>query len=838
MGFKIDFDFNIEEDEIIRLLGYKGSEPDEGILDSIREEIEASKGYLNPQVWYKKIFIRNIEKDKVVLENDIVFEGEFIVKKLKGCSYIFAIVSTIGIEIDKIIKEAFDEDDYLKAMIVDNIGTTSVGYTNKVFWNNLVDGLKNTNVGITQRLSPGDTAWPVFEQKKIFDCLKEIGLGVELLQSCLMVPFKSTSTIFGFGEGIGITKLEHICSECSMKSCNYRMDNGIEVVVKTYNKQYIIKAFKGQNLLKALVENNIFIQNPCDGKGTCGKCKVLITKGIEKSCVSDDAHINITEHLNQLDLESGLRLACKFKIVKDIELSILSTDDSIDVLTKVQEIRININPYFQKNFINLAAPNINDQRDDLSRLKDGLNEIAGGSQFNDMRMEYKILSNLSQIIRKEGFGVTACTYENTLVSLESGDTSKNFYGIAMDIGTTTIATYLINMVNGETVDIISEVNNQRKYGADVISRINYTIENKEGTQVLKNSIINQINEMLEVICFKNSISPKFIYNMTIAGNTIMLQMLLGISCVNISMAPYISVFTDDMDFKGGDLHINIGGVVSLLPGISSYVGSDIIAGILASGMIESDKYSILLDLGTNGEIAFGNRQGIVACSTAAGPAFEGANIKYGIGGVKGAVSKIDFSKEKIYKTIGDELPIGICGSGVLDVVSELLKYEIIDETGRMVDAEEITDTKLRKRLVTIEGMKQFLIEEKGKNNFPIYFTQKDVREVQLAKAAISAGIKILISEKGINFSQIEKIYVAGGFGNFMNIDSTINIGMIPRELEGKVCSIGNGAGSGAKMYLLSKEQRENTVQIKKVTKYIELSNRPDFQEHFMDSIMF
>ena len=233
---QIGFDFNIEEDEIIRLLGYKGSEPDEEILNSIRQEIEASKAYLNPKVWYKKIFIRNIEKNKAVLENDIVFEGEFIAEKLKGCSYIVAIVSTIGIEIDKIIKAAFDEDDYLKAMIVDNIGTTAVGYTNKVFWNNLVDGLKNTNIGITQRLSPGDTAWPVFEQKKIFDCLKDIGLGVELSESSLIVPFKSTSTIYGFGEGMRITKLEHICSECSMKNCNYRMDNSIEVVVKTSNK--------------------------------------------------------------------------------------------------------------------------------------------------------------------------------------------------------------------------------------------------------------------------------------------------------------------------------------------------------------------------------------------------------------------------------------------------------------------------------------------------------------------------------------------------------------------------------------------------------------------------
>jgi len=822
MDFNLDIDFNGYEDEVIRLLGYNGSDPGEAILGSVRNEIEDCKNYIRPQVWSKKIFIKNIGNDKVVLENSIVLEGEFIAKKLKGCSYIVAVISTLGLEIDKIIKTAFDDEDYLKGMIIDTIGTTSVSYANKIFWNKLVDDLKNTNIGITQRLSPGDTAWPVSQQNKLFDCFENIEIGVELLESSLMVPFKSTSAIFGFGEGIGITKLEHICSECSMQKCSYRMDKNIDVIVKTQEKQVTIKAYKGQNLLSALVENNILVQNPCNGNGTCGKCGVLITKGIGK----------------------GLRLACKFKIISDIQLSVLSTEDSIEVLTKGKELNINIEPSLQKNFIKLAVPNINDQRDDLSRLKDGLNKSGDGLQFNDIKISYKILSNLSQTIRKYDFNVTACTYKNNLVGLESGDTSNVFYGIAMDIGTTTIACYLINMINGETIDINSQVNKQRKYGADVISRINYTIENAEGTDILRKSVIDQINEMVEKLCSKNNIAKEFIYNMAIAGNTVMIQMILGISCKNISMAPYIAAFTDNIDFNGEEIGINIGGIVSILPGISSYVGNDITAGILASGMTESEKYSILLDLGTNGEIALGNNEGVTACSTAAGPAFEGANIKYGIGGVKGAISKIDisaslnFPQEKIYKTIDDKSPIGICGSGVLDAVSELLKYGVIDETGRMLDADEIENDVISSRVVVIGGMKQFILEKGDKDDNPIYFTQKDVREVQLAKAAISAGIKILIAEKGISYEEIEKIYIAGGFGNFMDVSSAINIGMLPKELEDKVYSIGNSAGSGAKMYLLSQQQREKTLSIKRSTTYIELSNRADFQDYFMDSIMF
>jgi len=804
MSKRSEFDLIIDEDEIIRLLGYKNSMPTEEVLDSLREEITKSKSYVQPQIWWEKIGIKSIEKERVILDNYTVFEGKFIANKLKGCSYIVVLVSTIGPEIDKFIKDAFEEGDYLKGMIVDNIGTASVGSINKIFWNSLLDDLKGTSIGITQRLSPGDTAWPVYEQKKIFDCLKEIELGVELLESSLMMPVKSTSAVFGFGDGIGITKLEHICSECSMQSCSYRMDKNIEVKVNTGKKTTVIKAYKGQNLLKALIEYNIIIENPCNGKGTCGKCKVTINK---------ETH-----------------LACSFKIVENIEVGVISKEENMTVLTDGQELSIIVKPSFKKEFFQLDLPSIKDQRDDFQRLKDAL-------ELKNLSIGSKALSNISEIIRKDAFKVTACIYDDKLITLESGDTSDIFYGMAVDIGTTTIACYLVNMVSGETVDIVSQVNKQRTYGGDVISRINFTIEEENGTKVLKNLIVNQINEMVNELCSNNNLSKDNIYNMTIVGNTVMLHMLLGLFCKNIAMAPYIPVFTEGLDFKGGELGINIGGIVSLLPGISGYVGSDICGGILASGMMESEKYSLLLDLGTNGELALGNSKGIVACSTAAGPAFEGANIKYGIGGVKGAISKIDFSNEIIYKTIGDVSPIGICGSGVLDAVSELLKYELIDETGRMVDEEEITDISLKKRLVVIDKMKQFMIVGNERNN-PISFTQKDVREVQLAKAAVSAGIKILIAEKGISFEDIEKVYIAGGFGNFMDINSTVNIGMLPKELENKIYSIGNSAGSGARMYLLSQEQREKALQIKKATQYVELSNRPDFQEYFMDSMMF
>lgn len=824
-----EFELNIEEDDIIRLLESGTSEPSEQLLASLKEEIKAFRTYVRPEIWWKKIYIKKVEKNRVILENSVVFHGEFIAKKLKSCSYVVVLVSTIGSEIDDIIQKAFDGGNYLKGIIIDNIGTVSVEKINKIFWKRLADGVKGTNTGITGRLSPGEAVWPITEQEKIFQCFNDDELDVKLLESFLMVPFKSISGVYGFGEGIGIKSFEHICSECTMENCSYSLDKRVEVVVKVENKSFVIKTLKGQNLLKALVENNIFIQNPCNGKGTCGKCRVLITKGMESVSRKGSSSEADIYHLTEAEIKKGLRLACTCKIVGNMEITILSPEEKINVLTEGQQLNIHINPPVKKSFIKLPPPSIEDQRDDLERLR-------GSLGLYGLKFDIKTLAGLSEILRAEDFCVTACTYKNNLIALESGDTTEILYGIAVDIGTTTIACYLVNMINGETIDTISRVNKQRIYGADVISRINYAEENPKAVEILRNSIVSQINEMVKSLCLENNLSKDHLYNMTIAGNTVMAHMLLGISCKNIAAAPYVPVFTDGLDLKAKEIGINIGGIVSILPGVSSYVGSDITAGILSSGMFNSEKYSLLLDLGTNGEIALGNSKGIAACSTAAGPAFEAAGIKYGVGGIKGAISKVDFSEDKIYKTIGDELPLGICGSGVLDVVSELLKYGIIDETGRILDFDEIDNVPLGKRVVVIDGIKQFLLEEKGKNNNAIYFTQKDIRQVQLAKAAIKAGIMILMKEKGIGFNDIEKIYVAGGFGNFMNMESTINIGMIPKELEGKVSSIGNSAGSGAKACLLSQEQRELMTRIKKHTAYIELSDREDFQQYFMDSM--
>lgn len=594
----------------------------------------------------------------------------------------------------------------------------------------------------------------------------------------------------------------------------------IEVRVKSGEINKVIYANKGDNLLEVLIREGVFVENPCGGKGICGKCRVIFKTGVKEPTDSD------SKHLSQDEINAGARLSCRVKLESSAEVEIWRAPEKMDVLVEGKYEEVPVAPLGGKIYLTLAEPSLEDQRSDLRRLSDALG-------ISDLIVEQELMSRIPGVLRDSNFKVTAKLYKNVLLDINGGDTSGTLYGAAVDIGTTTLACYLVDLVSGKVIDVESGVNSQRSYGADVISRINFTMEREDGLSILSDSVRKQICQMITRVCSRHNIDTKDLLNATIVGNTTMTHLFMGLPCKNISLSPYIPVTTDEVEFEGYKINMPFRGRVTVLPGVSGYIGSDITAGILACGMRKLDSYSLLLDLGTNGEIALGNKDGIITCSTAAGPAFEGANIKHGIGGIRGAISKVDLSKEIIYSTIGGAKACGICGSGVLDMVSQLLKYGILDETGRMVDEDEISLPESLKNRLTLDGnMKQFVIDEN------IVFTQKDVREVQLAKAAVHAGITILLKEKGIGFGDIENVFIAGGFGNFMDIESALNIGILPREFSSKVKSIGNSAGTGARMSLLSKTLREELKCLAQGTSYVELSGRQDFQDYFVDSMMF
>jgi uncharacterized 2Fe-2S/4Fe-4S cluster protein (DUF4445 family) len=394
----------------------------------------------------------------------------------------------------------------------------------------------------------------------------------------------------------------------------------------------------------------------------------------------------------------------------------------------------------------------------------------------------------------------------------AGYMSHEPFGVAVDIGTTTTVMYFLNLLNGEIEKISSFLNPQKQFGADVITRINYCQEHKFGLPELQKSIVNAINEELDAFRIKKGLIPRDFEKIIIVGNTTMLHIILGENPISIALAPFKPLFIQKQ-IKNGlstGLNINADADVVTLPCISAFVGADIVAGLAALKV--SQKNYIFLDIGTNGEIALIKEEKIFTCATAAGPAFEGANISCGMAAVSGAISV--FSSPERYQVVGNSEPIGICGSGIVDIVAYLLVNDLIDETGLLKEI--------------------FIISPE--NNIQI--VQQDIREIQLAKSAIYSGIKILMNMAGLSFSNIDVLYLAGGFGNYINIKSAIQIGLLPYELMDKTYPVGNSAGIGALQYLKSGDFEQNIDTILKNSQYIELSNVDEFTMEFALNMNF
>lgn len=416
------------------------------------------------------------------------------------------------------------------------------------------------------------------------------------------------------------------------------------------------------------------------------------------------------------------------------------------------------------------------------------------------------------------------------------------YGVAVDIGTTTIVGYLLDLNTGQELAVISRTNPQRVYGADVISRIAYTQANSDGVSKLQEVLVKSLNEIITQLVRTIEVDEDKILAMTIAGNTVILHTLLGVSAISIANAPFEPVFFNSKQLSPNELGVKINerGQIFTLPCVSGYVGADIIAGLLACDIENHESCSLLIDIGTNGELVLGNSKQMIACSTAAGPAFEGANISCGMAGIRGAISSFNLQNgQRSYEIIGGGVPLGICGSGLIDVVGELIDHGFINSTGAFVQPEDLEDWQ-QTMLTTRDGMPAFVVVpcSEAQGNREVVFTQRDVREVQLAKGALRAGILTLMKEASIDLNKIESVFLAGGFGNFVDVHNACVVGLIPSELEEQVIRIGNGSGLGAKLCLLDKDELARGAELRENIHYIELSTRADFQELFMDAMFF
>lgn len=590
-----------------------------------------------------------------------------------------------------------------------------------------------------------------------------------------------------------------------------------------------LSADKGTNLLKFLRKHTGEVPAPCAGKGTCGKCRVK-ADGVLEVPGSKEKKL-----LGKNWLSKGYRLACYNEINSDMDIFLDGQEEKARILTDAKTRKTKKEPAVRKEFITLAAPGIHDQRSDLERVlkASGSNTLAS----------LESLRFLSDALRKENFKATLVYIDEKLTAVEPGDTTGKNFGLAVDIGTTTIAAYLIDLNTGKQADVHSVLNPQRQFGSDVISRINHTMEQESGLNELHGALIDCINKIIVHFEASAKINKEDIYSVTFAGNTIMLHLLMKLPSRNLAVSPFIPVTTGLHKYAPGDLNIGINpcGQVFVMPSVSAYIGADTVAAVLSSGLYSDDRTTLLIDLGTNGEIVLGNKKWMYACSTAAGPAFEGANIRNGIGGIEGAIDKVAFKPVFGFGTIGGKKAIGICGSGIVDAIAGMLSEDIIDATGRIKeqsDSENLSK-EITERLVKVDGHNAFLLHmPKSKKDVEIAITQKDVRELQNAKAAVAAGIRILVKEAGLNLSDIDRVLIAGGFGTFLDIRSALQIGLIPGELKDKIESIGNAAGAGAVECLVSHKRLKKAVQIKERIKYIELSAKPEFMDEYIECMGF
>jgi len=582
-----------------------------------------------------------------------------------------------------------------------------------------------------------------------------------------------------------------------------------------------VEVVEGTTLLEAASLAGVPLEGVCGGRGTCGKCEVRAKGKLSPSTSSERRALG-----DKLSL--GARLACQARVLGRVVVEV--PDASLRLGQKILREGVTryvpLDPMVKKRFLCLSKPSLDDQRTDLERVLDALGE-GRAADLNALR-------ELPFVVRRNEFRVTAVAVDGTLVAVEGGDTSGRCFGVAFDVGTTTLVGYLLDLSTGEEVGASAAMNPQVACGDDVISRIGYLMEHEDGLERLHEGIIEALNELISELCRDYEVRPDEVYLISVVGNTCMHHLFLKIDPRNIASVPFVPVVSDPLVFKAEELGLKAHreARVVVLPNVAAYVGADIVGGILATGLWEVEAPTLLVDIGTNGEMVLSADGRMMACSAAAGPAFEGARIRHGMRGAPGAIDSVVVEGDVKFTTVGDESPRGICGSGLVDAVAEMLRVGVLEPSGRIRSPEEFEGPEnLKARIVEGEGGYDFVLTE------GIRITQRDVRELQLAKGAIRAGIEVLRREMEVEDGELT-VLLAGAFGNYINKKSALRIGLLPPVDEGKVVPVGNAAGEGAKLVLRSRRELERAQEIAKKVRYVELSARPELMELLAEYMLF
>jgi len=597
-----------------------------------------------------------------------------------------------------------------------------------------------------------------------------------------------------------------------------------------------VHVLDGTSIYEALGEAGIIIKSECGGSGVCGSCKVRVIEGKYEQHGSE-------RHLSKEEIGKGLVLACSARVLGDMKVEIPTVSRVFEqkILTEGLEKEVSLSPGIRKLFVEAPQPSLKDQRPDLERIMDTLGD------GRKRKFPLELLRAFPDRLREGEWKATVLLTDDEIVGIESGDTTGRHYGIAFDIGTTTVVGYLIDLTKGIEIGVASRTNPQTSYGDDVITRIHFASSTRDGLEKLHGQIVSCINEIAEELVSASGIEREWIYGITATGNTTMSHLFLGISPKYLALNPYVGVFREGFETAASELGVRINpfGRVYTMPNIAGFVGGDTVAVILASELHKSKEIKFAIDIGTNGELVMGNRDRLVACSTAAGPAFEGARITHGMRASDGAIEKVIIENGGVsVNTIGNKPPIGICGTALIDSIAELRKLGVIDERGKLLGKEELPDGTpgfIRERLIKHDTYRASFVLVYGpetQTGLPILLTQKDIRETQLAKGAILAGYEILKETLGVEDKDIKEVLLAGAFGNYIRRENAKIIGLLPDIPLQKIRFIGNAAGSGAKMLLVKNELREEASRISTDTEYIELAVNINFQKTFTEAMFF
>lgn len=609
------------------------------------------------------------------------------------------------------------------------------------------------------------------------------------------------------------------------------MEREVKVVFEPSGRHVFV--LPGTVVLEAAARAGFIIQSPCGGAGKCGKCLVRVQQG---QCPASGNEIAA---LGAGRTAEGYRLACQARIQGAVTIEI--PDASLfqaqqKILTADTGEKLDIAPRVLKQYLELPLPSHDDTASDLERLQKSVG--SAGADIAAIRA-------MPAALRASSFKVTVVTVDNDLIAVEAGNTADQCYGIAFDVGSTTLVGTLVNLLTGEDLAVAARVNPQTSFGDDVISRIHKCRSEKDGLTQLQSAVLEGINKIIDELERKTGVARDRIYELVFAGNTTMQQILCGIDPTALGELPFVPAFREALELRASSLrlHASPQAKVYIFPQIGGFVGGDTVAGIVATRLDRTTRPTLLVDIGTNGEIVLAHEGQLLATSVAAGPAFEGARITNGMRATSGAIEKVILDGDVRLNVIGNVKPSGLCGTALIDAAAELLRAGVLDPSGRLLDPAEAPSSvpdAIRQRLVPAGTEVNFLLVPAAESatQAPIYLYQRDIRELQLANGAIRAGINILLGMAGLDPMDLDSVLLAGAFGNFIRRNQARRIGMLPPIPCHRIRFVGNAASFGAKRALLSRQEKAYADEILRKARHVDLSLSPDFQLEFGAAMLF